>query len=102
MPGTGTATYNGSMVLADGTDGGLIGSLALDADFDDIVLTEEGLEIASYEVSDLLSSTSYFWRITNVSVCGDSEPSNVFEFLTVQCAAREYTGSTTNIPENSP
>ncbi len=76
--------------------------LALDADFNDVVLTEEGLEMASFEYSDLQSATTYFWRITNVSVCGASAPSEVYEFSTVQCALREYTGFTTTIPDNSP
>ncbi len=75
--------------------------LALDAAFNDIVLTEEGLETVSFDIIDLESATTYYWRITNSSVCGDSEPSEVYSFTTVQCAQRDYTGFTTSIPDNS-
>lgn len=60
--------------------------LASDEDFMNIVLMESDIEEAFYDVTGLESETTYFWRVSNHTACGSSEPSTVFEFTTYTCS----------------
>ncbi len=76
--------------------------LALDENFSDMVLMEIGLEEAMLEVSDLQSETTYFWRVSNLTDCGNSQPSPVFQFTTFTCGIDASVDVPLDIPADVP
>lgn len=63
--------------------------VATDAAFNDVIVTESGLEENTYALSTLSAETTYYWRIINSTLCGVSEPSEAFSFTTFACGLQE-------------
>jgi len=55
--------------------------LAVDADFDKVVV-EETTSFLNLELENLLSNTTYFWRVKSFNICGETEWSEIFTFST--------------------
>jgi subtilisin-like proprotein convertase family protein len=63
--------------------------LATDEAFNDVVEVVSELEANTYELSNLDAETTYFWRISNITECAESDPSEVFSFDTFVCQLEE-------------
>ncbi|MFK7905351.1 MAG: proprotein convertase P-domain-containing protein [Chitinophagales bacterium] len=69
-----------------GIMGGITGyhiEIATDPDFTNILVSEI-IPTIDYDSPDLEGSTTYYWRVSGVNVCGDGPWSEVFSFRTPQ------------------
>ena len=57
--------------------------VATDSGFNDIVISQPTSEVTLDAPAPLLSSTTYYWRITASNGCGVSSPSQTFSFITI-------------------
>lgn len=63
--------------------------VATDAGFTNAVFSVSDLESNSYTAGGLDAESTYFWRLSNVTDCASSEPSEVFSFDTFVCQLEE-------------
>ena len=55
------------------------------------------VQMESYTVSSLMTSTTFYWRVTASNLCGSSVPSSVYSFTTALISCDTYTASDTPI-----
>jgi PKD repeat protein/subtilisin-like proprotein convertase family protein len=78
--------------------------IALDPDFDNIVITESDITSTTYSVQEALENeTNYYWRVTPSNPCALGETSSVYSFLTnsIVCVSLEPEDLPVNIPASS-
>lgn len=80
-----TASSNLSWVAVPGPGITYQIQIATDAVFTNIIDNVSGITTNSYTSSSLLSSTTYYWRVMTVNVCGSSSFSSPFSFTTNSC-----------------
>lgn len=71
--------------------------VSTDPDFNNIIASGTGLATGAYlSPAQLLSQTTYFWRVKGKNICGEGDWSPVFEFETaaIYCAS----GSSVQVP----
>ncbi len=75
--------------------------LATDQDFTNIIDTQTGLTESNAIAEGLDSETTYFWRVSNVTSCATSAPSDAFSFTTFICET-DINDTETVIPSDKP
>jgi subtilisin-like proprotein convertase family protein len=68
--------------------------IATDAGFTNIVESATGLTATNYTTTQLVASTTYFWRVNSYNSCSNAGNSSVFSFTTAGCG----TFNSTNVP----
>lgn len=70
--------------------------VATDVNFTNIVSNVSGITTSVYNITGLLSSTTYYWRVKAINTCTASVYSNTFSFTTNMCSSL----TSVNVPLN--
>jgi subtilisin-like proprotein convertase family protein len=71
--------------------------VALDPDFENIVLDEEGISVNDFTAHGLNNETTYYWRVRSTNLCGPGPWSGTFAFKTGNISCLELLADDTPV-----
>lgn len=71
--------------------------VATDLGFSNIIASATGLTVNIFQTNNLMSNTTYYWRVRGVNGCGTGSYSPIFSFTTANIAC--ITIASTDVPK---